>query len=469
MRLRTLFGLALVLFALVPLVAVGVFSYQKSYDGALKLCERDLEERMDFCLSTCEFYNEAVERGELTKREAVAKVATLLSGPLQDGTRDIKEGLGKGETGYISGMDSEGTWVIHPHREGQNICDLEDKDVELRKDWEKTMNARNRERYEYEWKNPGEKNYYLKVKVLDYFEPFDLHLSISMTVAEFTLSLEAMKKVIMGSIIVAVAVGVVASLVVAQRISKPFTDLSAASSKIIKGDLGTRIDTKSGVEEFRWLREDINRMVEALQEKMEEHRKSLSLLSEVLGKVALGELSARVNLKELKGETRFLGDTLNSIISLLEYDTEEIKREEREFSQAMDIYRDALYKIVQEKDLSLRIDVNRLGGKHKIVGESINQMVDSLQETIKKVEKREEELRQAIGLYSEVLGRVVTGNTTARVDTKLLSGEFQLIGDTFNSIIESLEYYAKKTEEDKSKTKREKKQKPKQKSKGLRV
>jgi hypothetical protein len=63
----------------------------------------------------------------------------------------------------------------------------------------------------------------------------------------------------------------------------------------------------------------------------------------------------------------------------------------------------------------------------------------------------------------------VTGNTTARVDTKLLSGELQLIGDTFNSIIESLEYYAKKTEEDKSKTKREKKQKPKQKSKGPRV
>ena len=331
------------------------------------------------------------------------------------------------------------------------------------------MNAKNRERYEHKWKNPDEKNYYLKVEVLDYFEPLDLHLSTSMTMEEFTLPLELMKKVIGGSIIVTVAAGVVASLVAAQRISKPFADLSAASSKIIKGDLGARIDTKSRVKEFRWLREDINRIVGALQEKMEEHRKSLSLLSEVLGKVALGELSARVNLKELKGETSFLGDTLNSIISLLEYDTEEIKKEEREFSQAMDIYKDALYKIVQEKDLSVRIDVNRLGGKHKIVGEDINHMVDSLQETIKKVEKREEELRQAIGLYSEVLGRVVTGNTTARVDTKLLSGELQLIGDTFNSIIESLEYYAKKTEEDKSKTKGEKKQKPKQKSKGLRV
>jgi uncharacterized protein (DUF362 family) len=70
------------------------------------------------------------------------------------------------------------------------------------------------------------------------------------------------------------------------------------------------------------------------------------------------------------------------------------------------------------------------------------------------LQEKLEELRKAIGLFSEVLGKVVLGDMAARVDTKSLSEELGITGETINSIIESLEYYVKKSGEVKSKSKR---------------
>jgi len=48
------------------------------------------------------------------------------------------------------------------------------------------MKAMDRGWFEYEWRNSGEKDYYLKGKVVDYFESFDIHFSVTMKMDEFT-------------------------------------------------------------------------------------------------------------------------------------------------------------------------------------------------------------------------------------------------------------------------------------------
>jgi hypothetical protein len=231
--------LMLIAFAIVPVTIAGSFSYIQSYDRVYKNCKQDLEERMDFCLRTCDFYNKKVVKGELTEQEAISEIATLLAGPVQPGgNRSISQGLGKGKDGYICASNSQGTYVFHPYREGQNIRNI--TELEVRRILESTTKAESREWDEYKWRNPGEEKYYLKVRTLDYFKPLDLHLSASTTLHEFTYSLRVIKKVIGIAAVATTVVGIGISLIIGHRIAQPFAKLTEASDRIVGGGLSTR-------------------------------------------------------------------------------------------------------------------------------------------------------------------------------------------------------------------------------------
>jgi two-component system OmpR family sensor kinase len=119
-----------------------------------------------------------------------------------------------------------------------------------------------------------------------------------------------------------------------QKIAKPFSSLSNTSSKIISGDLSSRINTRTPIEEFSSVGKDINQMVDSLQSNIEKLRQAISSYGEVFNRVASGDLTARVDTRELKGENKLLGDTLNSIVSILEEKTIELKREKADLQEA---------------------------------------------------------------------------------------------------------------------------------------
>jgi methyl-accepting chemotaxis protein len=447
MRLKILLTAVFALLVIIFVMIIGFFFYSHSYTITYDTCKKDLEERMDFCLRTCEFYNEKVEKGELTKQEAIGEIADLLVGPLQpDGNRDITQGLGKGESGYIDAIYSNGTWAFHPYLEGQNVKDI--TDPKLKEATEVTIKATSREWHEYEWRNPGEAKRYSKVMAIDYFEPFDLHLIISTSLGEFILPVKQIRDATIMDIILVGAIGIIFSLFIAIEIAKPFAKISEASTKITQGDLKARLDVKAPIDEFMIVSKDINQMVDSLQDKIkrirrseagltntlticgdtldkiaqkgdlsarvdisklsgkykiigkdinrtvnslqsniEKLRQALGSYSEVLGKVALGELSARVDTEKLKEEYKLLGETLNSIVSILEYDTNELKRGEAELNQTMSLCSDVLDKVTQQGDLSTRVDVKALKGKYKRLGRDINLLISGLQAKIEESKK----------------------------------------------------------------------------------
>jgi hypothetical protein len=213
MRLKSLMVLVLVLFTVIPVAIAGSFAYTQSYKRTYETCKQDLEERLDFCLRTCEFYQEKVKRGELTKQEAISEIADLLAGPLQpDGARDITKSIGKGKEGYPDAAYSNGTFAIHPYMEGVNIQDI--TDPEIRKVLEFKMKATSRKWLTYSWQNPGEEEKYLKIYVVDYFEPFDLHFVVNVVMNEFTHPLKVIRNSVIIAGIIAAAVGIEFSLFV---------------------------------------------------------------------------------------------------------------------------------------------------------------------------------------------------------------------------------------------------------------
>jgi HAMP domain-containing protein len=184
------------------------------------------------------------------------------------------------------------------------------------------------------------------------------------------------------------------SLWIARRISNPIHKLEDGANLLSKGKLDLKIDIESNDEigdlaqSFNQMATNLKKSYENLEKRAKDLRKAIGFFSEVLGKVALGELDARVDTETLENETKLLGETINSIVSILEYDSNEIKKKDRELGDAVDIVRDTLYKTVQEKDLSARVDTGKLGGEYKIIGEDINHMVESLQKMV--VKKRKE-------------------------------------------------------------------------------
>jgi methyl-accepting chemotaxis protein len=80
-----------------------------------------------------------------------------------------------------------------------------------------------------------------------------------------------------------------------------------------QGDLSARIETSKLSDKHKIVGKNINRMADFLQNNIEELRKAIGSYSKVLNKIALGELSARIDVEQLKEEYKLLGEFLNTI------------------------------------------------------------------------------------------------------------------------------------------------------------
>jgi PAS domain S-box-containing protein len=208
---------------------------------------------------------------------------------------------------------------------------------------------------------------------------------------------------ILVALMVTILIAVATSLFTGKRIAQPLRKLSEVSSKIIGGDLTARLALKTPIEEFHEVGKDINLMVDSLQSNIEKLKQALGSYSKVLSEVALGDLSARVDTGRLKEEYKLLGETLNSIVTILGYDTEGLKKGEAELREALALYGYTLEKIVDEGDLSVRIDTDKLGGKHKLIGTDINLLIGGLQAKMEESKKREDELKEERVFFQQIL------------------------------------------------------------------
>jgi HAMP domain-containing protein len=380
------------------------------------------------------YYNQ-VQQKFFPKKIAWEKTADVTCGPIVDeesGERDITLGISIGERGYVFATDRKGIAFVHPSypwKEQKDISDLPIVEDAIAK----VANGG----------NEGKLTYWLEgeewIGTFTRFEGWDWIVYAVAPLEEFIAPAGELITPIVGSIIMVVVIVLLIVFYMSRRIAEPFAELSKTSNKIAKGDLSARVSTKLPIKEFSELSDDINRMVEGLQSNIEELRKALGSYSKVLNEVALGKLTARVDTEELKEEYKLLGDTLNSIISILEYDTDELKRSEVELTEALTLYGYTLEKIVDEGDLSLRIDIDKLAGKHKLTGTDINLLISALQTKIEESKKREKELKDTISAFSKVLTKAAKGDLAARIDTKGWSKKLKTIGVGINSLIRSLE------------------------------
>ncbi|MDN4494371.1 methyl-accepting chemotaxis protein [Ureibacillus aquaedulcis] len=116
-----------ILLLTIPLVILGIFSYQKSSDSLNELGQTNLKNSVQHTIELMTVLNEQVENGDISLDEAKEKVKISILGEMQeDKTRPINKNFDLGENGYVFVSDSEGNMVAHPNSEGTNLWDKED-------------------------------------------------------------------------------------------------------------------------------------------------------------------------------------------------------------------------------------------------------------------------------------------------------------------------------------------------------
>lgn len=111
----------------IPLVILGILSYQKSASSLDELGKTNLKNSVELTIELIDTLNKEVEKDNISIEEAQEKAKVSMLGEQKaDGTRSINPKLDLGENGYMFVLDQDGTEIAHPTIEGKNIWDEED-------------------------------------------------------------------------------------------------------------------------------------------------------------------------------------------------------------------------------------------------------------------------------------------------------------------------------------------------------
>lgn len=117
-----------ILLLTVPLIILGIFSYNSSKTALDEQGEKRLESAVELTIEMIAALNEEVEKGTLSLEEAQERVKVAVLGEKDSsGNRPVNDKIDLGEHGYVAVMDQEGIQVANPAAEGENLWDEVDR------------------------------------------------------------------------------------------------------------------------------------------------------------------------------------------------------------------------------------------------------------------------------------------------------------------------------------------------------
>ena len=187
----------------------------------------------------------------------------VLEDPFLDQIKDQMKSITVGETGYLYVIDSEGTLIIHPKLEGENIYQY---------DFIKEICAVKEGYIQYPWEGAD------KVVAYTYYEPRDWIIASGSYLDDFTGPLDSIKNGLVIGVIFFILSGTVVGLWFSRTLTKPVDEMLKAAKSIAKGDLSVVIENDSK-DEIGQLSSEIKMMVSNLHNLIKEVQDSSGKVS----------------------------------------------------------------------------------------------------------------------------------------------------------------------------------------------
>ncbi|MGE5704015.1 MAG: cache domain-containing protein [Clostridia bacterium] len=292
---------------------VGAVTYQKAEDELVQAGILDLQQTVDGAIAVAQGLEDQVQRGEMTRAEAIERARTIILGPLKpDGKmRDMSHSrfLYKSE-GYMWAYDDQCVGVMHPFGlEGLNQRDfrLEDGTYLLRELVRISKLPEASERImTYQWKNPGEAVEREQMSYVEYFAPWGLTFGIAVYPEEFYGSLPALRFYLIGGVLLFSLLSVLAFTLIINKKVRIINLLNRNAGQIRDGHLHVEPLEIAYRDEIGGLAHSINEMVDTL-------RSMIVQVKESSTKVA--ELSAEIG--EYAQETKVGSEQISAVVHTL--------------------------------------------------------------------------------------------------------------------------------------------------------
>ncbi|PIE77273.1 MAG: hypothetical protein CSA13_00110 [Clostridiales bacterium] len=246
--LKAKLNVIFILLLIIPMIVIGVTDFLHTKKELNEKGEVILKNAVEQAMQLIDAYQEAVERGSMTKADAQESVKQFLLGPRdEDGKRTINKNIDLGENGYFLAYTPDGIEAMHPSIEGENVWEAEDKSGNGVKLVQEQIRIAKEGGgfFEYDWVLPHSETVSKKIAYQVYDEKWQWILSASSYMDDFN---EGATHTVSYSILVIVISSLLGSFVVmyvvSNQITKPLGIIEKALDKISNYNLDTSEEKK---------------------------------------------------------------------------------------------------------------------------------------------------------------------------------------------------------------------------------
>ncbi|RDW15342.1 methyl-accepting chemotaxis protein [Oceanobacillus chungangensis] len=228
-----------ILLLIIPMLVLGMVSYQNSASSLDELGRTNLKNSVEFTLEIIERYNKEVENGNMPLEVAQENVKEIILGEKNaDGIRPINPNIDLGKNGYMVVFSQDGTHLAHPSVEGLNGWDEKDHNgTKFVQELIKAGNNGGGFTY-YDWALPNNESQIEPKVTYSKTDPhWDWVVSTGTFMMDFNQPANELLNIILIVAGVTLIVGVFVVWVFANKISNPIKKVTEHMEHLAKGDL----------------------------------------------------------------------------------------------------------------------------------------------------------------------------------------------------------------------------------------
>ncbi len=395
--LKAKLNVIFILLLIIPMIVIGVTDFLHTKKELNEKGEVILKNAVEQAMQLIDAYQEAVEKGNMTKAEAQESVKQFLLGPRdEDGKRTINKNIDLGENGYFLAYTPDGVEAMHPSIEGKNVWDAEDKSGNGVKLVQEQIRIAKEGGgfFEYDWVLPHSETVSKKIAYQVYDEKWQWILSASAYMDDFNEGATHTVK-----------------YVVSNQITKPLGIIEKALDKISNYNLDTSAEKKQAE---RWLnnKDEIGSIFNSIKKMVEN-------LKLILGNINTHATNTAATAQQLTATAMSTNKSAREVASAVGNIAEGAN------GQAQDTIRAAQN---VEENATLLSDMTNVLEELRIATENINNKKDEGKEALDDLNKLSEQNKEE----SRYINQIIVETNESAENISKASEMIQSIADQTN-------------------------------------
>lgn len=290
------------LLLLLPIMILGTASYLSAKEELNTKGEVILKNGVHQVRQLIEVKKKEVEWGELTLEEAKESIRQILMTEKdKEGKRTIKKDIDLGENGYFIAYDSDGTLVMHPSLEGENLWETTDKSGSgMKFAQEQVRAAKDGGGFvTYSWNLPGREEAAPKVSYQEYDEEWDWIISAGAYEMDFNAGADHIRTIVIYVFLGAVLFGAIIIIILSRSITKPLGKVTESLEKMSQNHLDLSPLPIKGKDETAVLSKSFNMVLQNLTDLVGTMKISASSVTDLSSSLAAVTTQSEMALNEV--------------------------------------------------------------------------------------------------------------------------------------------------------------------------